>query len=413
MAWRQVTNSSDGNDFTYWQDDKTGEMTFTDPTPGVDDAAAYDDARYRQVWNSTPGDVQAKLNATAELTGAGIAQIAPWAQKAGLATNADLQANLGIQQLAARGYSLREDGQINDPMSSEGDKWRGLMPVILGAAGFAGAAAAGAGAAGTASGVGTAEAAGALGGAAGTSGGGLTLAEAAGVTGAAGTAAGTTGGMIGTEAALNAGTGATTAGTVGAEGGGLGGATTGGAAMTGGGSALSRLTGIDSDYLQLGGTALATGLGLYGSNQQAGALNDLADKYMAIGAPSRARYEATFAPDFKPQDIPGYQGAIDTSMQSLLRQISARDGNPWGSPGGTTEALKYVTGNVGLPAIQNYRNQLAATGGYNAFNTAAPGAAAGAVGAQGNTYNVLGAGIADLTQPRQRYSLSDMYRSLA
>lgn len=185
-----------------------------------------------------------------------------------------------------------------------------------------------------------------------------------------------------------------------------------------GGSALSRIlagngSATDADWLQILGTGAATGLGLYGANQQAGALNDLADKYMAIGAPSRARYEATFAPDFKPQDIPGYQGAIDTSMQSLLRQISAKDGNPWGSPGGTTEALKYVTGNVGLPAIQQYRNQLAATGGYGAFNSAAPGAATGAVGAQGNVYNVLGAGIADLTQPRQRYSLSDMYRSLA
>jgi hypothetical protein len=407
MAWRQVTNSSDGNDFTYWQDDKTGEMAWTDPTPGVDDSAAYDDARFLQVWNSTPGDVQAKLNATAELTGAGIAQIAPWAQKNGLATNADLQANIGIQQLAARGYSLRGDGQIQDPMQSDWDVALGLAPVVLGAAGFAGAAAAGVGAAGSATGagVGAADAAGALGGAAGTAGGGLTAAEAAGLTGAAGTAAGTTGGMIGTEAALSAGGGAT--GTVGAAGGvaaggGLGGATTGGTALAGG-SALSRVlggAGSNTDWASLLGTLGATGLGVYGSGQQADAYRDIANQSRADRAPYLAR-----SLEYLNNPQAYINGPGQASMDATLRSLSASGGNPIDQP--TSLAIATQAG------LRDWQNAVTGFGnlGLAGEDTRANLMAQGA-NADANQFNALGYGLGELTRPR-RQSLGDYLASLS
>jgi 7-keto-8-aminopelargonate synthetase-like enzyme len=58
-----------------------------------------------------------------------------------------------------------------------------------------------------------------------------------------------------------------------------------------------------------------------------------------------------------------------------LRRLSATGGNPFGNPGGLIEANKQIGASLDAPWLQNYRNQNASTGGYGAFNTAAPGAA--------------------------------------
>lgn len=168
-------------------------------------------------------------------------------------------------------------------------------------------------------------------------------------------------------------------------------------------------TASTADWLSVIGGGAATGLGIYGANEQANKLKEIADRYYATGAPSRDRYEASFAPGFRAADMPGYQDALDTSTESLLRKAST-GGNPVGNPGVMAEIAKYVTGNVALPALQNYRSQNANTGGYSSFNTAAPSAATGAVGAGSNVYNAIGSGIADLTNPRM--TLADLARSL-
>lgn len=146
------------------------------------------------------------------------------------------------------------------------------------------------------------------------------------------------------------------------------------------------------------GRVLGTAGSIYGANEQANKLKELSDRYMALGEPSRQRYEASFDPNFDVSKIPGLEGAMDTSYQALLRGLSTH-GNPFGAPSGLADALKYVSGNVALPALQNYRNQLAATGGYGAFSTAAPGAATGAINAGGNVYADLGRGISTITNP--------------
>jgi len=203
-------------------------------------------------------------------------------------------------------------------------------------------------------------------------------------------------------------------GVTGAAGSASGGGTVAAAGAAAAGTPLSRVldgTASTADYLSIGGGLGAAGLGAYAANQQSNDLNALADKYLAIGAPSRSRYESSFAPGFSLENEPGYKAALDQTTEAFLRKASMQ-GNPADNPGAWAETLKGVNTSLALPALYNYRNQNAATGGYGAFNSAAPGAATGAIGAQGNVYNAIGAGAADLFNPRPApITLNDIYRA--
>lgn len=211
-----------------------------------------------------------------------------------------------------------------------------------------------------------------------------------------------------TAAEINAAVGA---GGAGAGGGGVGAGTA--AATAGLGSIpLSKVLSGDVGLKELGnavslGDALktlgnvgSTAASVYGANETANKMKEISDQYMALGAPSRARYEASFGKDFDINADPTYKQALDTATESMLRKGSV-GGNPFGNPGTLAEILKYTTGNVALPYLQNYRNQNAATGGYGAFNTAAPGAATGAVNAGGEVYTDIGRGLSRITNPQQ------------
>jgi hypothetical protein len=164
---------------------------------------------------------------------------------------------------------------------------------------------------------------------------------------------------------------------------------------------LSRVlagTGSTADWLSLGGTTLATGLGIYGANEQSNALHDQYSQYLGLGAPSRARYEASFSPNFKLSDIPGFQDALNTTTDTLLRRAST-GGNPAGNPGVLAEINRYVAGNLALPTLEQYRNQNAATGGYGAFNSAAPSLGTASINAGAGSLNAAGYGINQLTNP--------------
>jgi hypothetical protein len=172
---------------------------------------------------------------------------------------------------------------------------------------------------------------------------------------------------------------------------------------TGAGTALSRIldgSASTADWLSAGGNLASTGLGIAGSRNAANAYNDLAGKYMAFGAPSRSRYEASMTPGFDPNSIPGYSGAVDTASKGILARLAATGGNPWGNPGGLIEANKQIISGTALPAIQDYQRLNAGTGGYAGFNAAAPGAATAGIGAQGGVYNAIGSGLAGLTNPQ-------------
>lgn len=153
-----------------------------------------------------------------------------------------------------------------------------------------------------------------------------------------------------------------------------------------------------ADWLSIGGTLGATGLGIFGANRQQNALQNQYNQYLGLGAPSRARYEASFQPGFRLTDIPGFQDAMNTTTDTLLRRASM-GGNPAGNPAALAEINKYVAGNLALPTLENYRNQNAATGGYGAFNTAAPATGAAAINAGAGSLNSLGYGINQLANP--------------
>lgn len=148
------------------------------------------------------------------------------------------------------------------------------------------------------------------------------------------------------------------------------------------------------------GPAAAAGLGAAAANQQSGALQALNDKYMAMGAPSRDRYEASYAPGFTMASDPGYTDALNQTAKASAHAMSV-NGNPAGSPNAWTQTLSDVNSKFAYPAMQQYRNQNAATGGIASFSAAAPSMATGAIGAQGDMYNAIGAGINDIFNPRK------------
>lgn len=177
--------------------------------------------------------------------------------------------------------------------------------------------------------------------------------------------------------------------------------------VPGGPSSLSKLlsgNATQDDYLKLAGTLGSTVLGYLGAENQAGALSDTADKYLALGQPYRGALAASYAPGFSMNNEPGYKDAIDQTMQSYLRKAST-GGNPFDNPGVSTEALKYVTAGTALPQLNTYRSQLGSFGqlGVNTAGTADMGAA----GASGGTYDALGYGLSQLTAPKNN-TLQDL-----
>jgi hypothetical protein len=155
LAQRAANPSTDSFETEWAQSTEHGEMGsttyYTDPVSGQRET--YDGARILNQFYSTRDnpDIQARINDTANMTGAGIAQTAPLLQRRGLVDNATLQQNSGVRELGGRGYWLDEGGQFHDPMQSDWDVLRGLSPVIMGVAGYAAAAASAASAAGSAS----------------------------------------------------------------------------------------------------------------------------------------------------------------------------------------------------------------------------------------------------------------------
>jgi hypothetical protein len=171
-----------------------------------------------------------------------------------------------------------------------------------------------------------------------------------------------------------------------------------------GGSTLSSLKNILSsggtvdDWLRTIGALAPIGLGLAGSLSQQGQLEDLASQYASYGAPSRGRYEASFAPGFSMANEPGYMDALNQSAKGTLHGLSVQ-GNPSDSPNAWAQSLQDLTSKFSYPALQQFRNQNAATGGYGAFNAAAPTVATGAIDAGANAYNVGGIGLANIFNP--------------
>lgn len=164
----------------------------------------------------------------------------------------------------------------------------------------------------------------------------------------------------------------------------------------------------------LAGQALPGVLGAFASNEQAGALSDLAAKYDGYGAPSRQRYEASYAPGFDlSASDPGYKGALDSASQAIMSRLSASGGNPYGNPGALVEANKAIVNGTALPALQNYRNQNANTGALGQLAGSVTGLQTAGIGANSNMYGSLAGAAADVVTPRQQQtSLADLMKQM-
>lgn len=255
-----------------------------------------------------------------------------------------------------------------------------------------------------------AEGGGSVGGAAGAgggvggAGGGLTAGDAAQAAGAAGAAdqAGGGGGNGVSQGTEGSGTGVS--GPSGETG-----------LPTGAGTPLSRLldgSASTADYLSLLGSGSATALGLAGSLNQTNAYKDLADKYMAMGAPYRAQLGALTANPSSFLTSPEVTTPVQMGTNALARSLSVH-GNPAGSGAALQQLQDYSTNSL-YGSLQQKENQLAGFGGLTQFNGAAPGAAGTAIGSQANPYNAVGAGLSNVfnPQPTTSQSLADLYKQI-
>ena len=178
------------------------------------------------------------------------------------------------------------------------------------------------------------------------------------------------------------------------------------AAQAGAGTALSRIlngTGTSADFASILGAGGSALLGAVGASKQQDQLKGLADQFMQMGAPSRGRYEASFAPGFTMSNDPGYMDSLNQSAKATLHGLSV-NGNPAGSPNAWTQTLQDLQQKTAYPALQNYRNQNAATSGIGAFSSAAPETSQAAIGAGSNVFGAIGKGIANITNPPQTLS---------
>ncbi|MDP2622003.1 MAG: hypothetical protein Q8P46_17825 [Hyphomicrobiales bacterium] len=180
-----------------------------------------------------------------------------------------------------------------------------------------------------------------------------------------------------------------------------------------GGGALSRLldgSATADDWLDLLGRAAPAALGAFASNQQANSLSDLAERYMGFGEPSRARFEGSFAPGFSMANEPGYADALNQTAKATLHGMSANFGNPSDSPNAWAQTLEDLNAKFAYPALQNYRQVNANTGGLASFAPAAVNASGSAVNAERGIYDSVGGGIADVFHPPK--SLADIMREI-
>ena len=287
-----------------------------------------------------------------------------------------------VQQMEAAGvpysYNLYgQDAPISKSPKTFGDQFKAFVtnPAFLVAAGgVAGVAGAGAGAAGAGAGegaygagygVGNATTAGAAGAGTSAAGAGAATGLGSGITtgagGQTGITAGTATGGIGggglgsglTTGGAGVGTGTAAAG-AGALGTGFFGSETaypvaggqtaaaGGAGTTsgiggstattaGGSTALQRIlagNGTGADYLSVIGQVAPSLLSAYGSSQQAGDYKDLANKYMAMGAPYRDELSRISADPSAFYTSP----TATKATEAVLQRLSSQYGNPAGNP---------------------------------------------------------------------------------
>jgi len=156
--------------------------------------------------------------------------------------------------------------------------------------------------------------------------------------------------------------------------------------------------GISEGAVGLLGKLAATGLGIFGANQQQESQARLAREFAEYGAPYRARLAESYAdPAAFLANSPDIKAAVDLGTTATARALST-GGNPTGSGHALTEIQDYATKGL-YGRLGQERDRLAGFGGLTAYNAAAPGAAKDATAAESGVPNAIGAGINSITAP--------------
>lgn len=151
-------------------------------------------------------------------------------------------------------------------------------------------------------------------------------------------------------------------------------------------------TATADDWMKIAGQVGATGLGVLGSLNQTNAIKDLANQTRAERAPALNAFNSALADPSSWYSSAPAMGATD----AVLRKLSV-NGNPALNPGDLSKAAAYNLGGY---------NDYLRTMGNLGLSGQATNAQLGLEGvkSQGNIYNVLGAGLNDLTQPKPDYA---------
>ena len=156
------------------------------------------------------------------------------------------------------------------------------------------------------------------------------------------------------------------------------------------------------------GAGIPAGLGALASSNQTDKLTALSDKYSAMGQPYRDKLSALYADPSTFLNSDAVRIPVQQGTDMLARSLSTR-GNPTGSGNALTELQKYSSGQL-FDRLGQEKDRLAGFGGLSAYSGAAPQAATNAINSSANTYNAIGAGAADIFNPKQQTSLADLMR---
>lgn len=178
--------------------------------------------------------------------------------------------------------------------------------------------------------------------------------------------------------------------------------------LGGNAAAIGNALGLGADATKMLGNLAAAGLGAYASNNQAGALTDLANKYSEFGAPYRSRLADLYANPSGFLKSPEVTSSVDQGTSALMRSLST-SGNPFGSGNALQQGQDYAS-NMLFGKLGQEKDRLAGFGGLSNYNQAAPGLEASAIGQNANMYNAIGAGVNDIFNPRT--SLADILKQL-
>lgn len=164
------------------------------------------------------------------------------------------------------------------------------------------------------------------------------------------------------------------------------------------GSALSRI--IDgpasvADWVQVLGTAGATGLGVYGASKTADRLSDLQNQFRSDRAPFLSAGTNYLDPN------KWIEGPGQAFTKGTLQGLSATYGNPISSPTA-----------MGIATDASMRNWISGVNTLGSLGLGGEGIqanlGAGAAQTQGDIYGILGRGIGDIANPQR--SLADLLR---